>query len=102
MSENTQDSNVFNDETPGLKILKVKSTSNVNKVAGAAAEMLRAGNKVELHAIGAASVNQALKATAIARGYVAANGLDLKFIPGFIEVTIGEEKRTGMKIVIVQ
>lgn len=80
--------------------LKVKKDSAVNKVAGAIAEMVRAGKDVELHAIGAGSVNQSVKAIATARGYVASNGLDLLTIPGFIVVDIEGEQRTGIKFII--
>ena len=52
-----------------MEILKVSSKSNPNSVAGAIAEMIKRNRKVELQAIGAGAINQAVKAIAIARGY---------------------------------
>lgn len=82
------------------QILKVKSTSQVNKVAGAVAEMVREGKEVEVHAIGAGAINQSIKALATARGYVASNGIDLYFVPAFVDITIDGEERTGVKLVV--
>ena len=53
-----------------------------------------------MQAIGAASVNQAVKSIAIARGFVAANGFDLVFIPAFIETSIDGNICTGIKVII--
>lgn len=82
------------------QILKVKSTSEVNKLAGAVAEMVREGKVLELHAIGAGALNQAVKALATARGYVASNGIDLYFVPAFVDIVIDGEERTGIKLVV--
>lgn len=82
------------------QILKVKSTSVVNKVAGAIAEMVREGKDIEVHAIGAGALNQGVKALATARGYVASNGIDLYFVPAFVDIQIDGEDRTGIKLVI--
>ena len=54
-----------------MTTLKVSSQSNPNKVAGALAGMIREQGKAELQCIGADSLNQAIKAIAIARGFVA-------------------------------
>lgn len=54
-----------------MEVLKVASNSNPNKVAGALAGVIREKGKAELQAIGAGAVNQAVKAIAIARGYLA-------------------------------
>lgn len=80
--------------------IKVKSTSDVKKVAGAIAEMIREGKEVEVSVIGAAAVNQAVKAIIVARGYVSINGFDLFTVPGFTEVEIDGEKRTGVKFIV--
>lgn len=82
------------------QVLKVKNNSPVNKVAGAVAEMVREGKQVEVHAIGAGALNQAVKALATARGYVASNGIDLYFVPAFVEIQIDGEDRTGIKLVV--
>ncbi len=87
--------------TTEKEILKVSSKSNPSAVAGAIATVLRRGRKVELQAIGSGAVNQAVKAIAIARGYVAPLGMDLRIKVGFTEVEIAGEVKTAMKFTIV-
>jgi stage V sporulation protein S len=65
------------------EVLKVSSDSKPKAVAGALAAVLRAKGSVELQAVGAGAVNQAVKAIAIARGFVAPNRIDLVAIPAF-------------------
>ena len=78
-----------------MEILKVASSSNPNAVAGAIAGAL------EAHAIGAGAVNQAVKAIAIARRLVEREGeAEIKVVPGFIDVEIGGEVKTGLRFVI--
>ena len=60
-----------------MEILTVSSKSNPNSIAGALAGTIREVGKAELQAIGAGAINQAIKAVAIARGFVAPLGLDL-------------------------
>lgn len=67
-------------------VLRVKASSNPQTLAAAIAHAVYANRKVTIRAIGAGSVNQAVKACAIARGYVAPQGLDLYFVPGFTTV----------------
>lgn len=81
------------------EILKVSSKSLPNAVAGALAGLVREGKKVELEAIGAGAVNQAVKAAAIARGFVAPSGVDMIIIPAFDETEIDGENRTVMKLI---
>jgi stage V sporulation protein S len=83
-----------------MEILKVSAKSNPNSVAGALAGVLRERNAVELQAIGAGAINQAVKAIAIARGFMAPSGVDLVCIPAFVDVTIGDEERTAIKFII--
>lgn len=75
-------------------VLRVKSSSNPQSVASALAHAIYEKRHVTLRAIGAGSVNQAIKACAIARGYVAGRGLDLLIKPGFTTVTLSN-KETG-------
>jgi len=79
-----------------MEILKVSSNSNPNKVAGAIAGSLSKAEKVEIQAIGAGAVNQAVKALAVARRFLEESGKDLYVVPGFIEIKIGEDVRTGI------
>lgn len=83
-----------------MEILKVSSKSNPNLVAGAIAGIMRTEKKVEIQAIGAGALNQAIKAIAIARGFVAPSGQELVVIPAFADVLIGDEQRTAMKLIV--
>lgn len=66
--------------------LRVSGQSRPNAVAGAIAALLRTQGQVEVQAIGPAAVNQAVKAIAIARGYLAGNHLDLTVQPAFVKL----------------
>lgn len=83
-----------------MDVLKVSTKSNPNSVAGALAGVLRENGKAEIQAIGAGSLNQAVKAIAIARGFVAPHGMDLICVPAFIDITIDGEERTAIKLLI--
>jgi stage V sporulation protein S len=83
-----------------LEVLKVSAKSSPKSVAGALAAVVREKKFVEIQAIGAGAVNQAIKAIAIARGYVAPNGINLICIPAFSEVEIDGEERTAIKFVV--
>ncbi|MGE5529240.1 MAG: stage V sporulation protein S [Patescibacteria group bacterium] len=80
--------------------LKVSAKSNPNSVAGALAAVVREHRQAEVQAIGAGALNQAVKAVAIARGFVAAGGMDLICIPAFTDVFIEGEKRTAIKLIV--
>ena len=71
-----------------MEVLKVSAKSSPNSVAGALAGVLREKGAAEIQAIGAGAINQAIKAIAIARGFVAPSGMDLVCIPAFIEIEI--------------
>ncbi|KAB2954440.1 stage V sporulation protein S [Heliorestis acidaminivorans] len=80
--------------------LKVSAQSNPKSVAGALAAILREKGRAEIQAVGAGAVNQAIKAIAIARGFVAPNGINLVTIPAFVEIAIEGEERTAIKFII--
>ncbi len=82
------------------EILKISSKTNPNSVAGAIVGVLLEKNKVELQAVGAGAVNQAIKAIAIARGFVAPSGKDLVCVPAFSTVNIEDEDRTAIKFIV--
>ena len=71
-----------------MEVLKVSSKSNPNSVAGALAGVLREKGSAEIQAIGAGALNQAVKAIAIARGFVAPSGMDLVCVPAFTDINI--------------
>jgi len=83
-----------------LDVLKVSAKSSPNSVAGALAGVLREKGGAELQAIGAGALNQAVKAVAIARGFVAPSGLDLVCIPAFTDIMIDGEERTAIKLIV--
>ena len=83
-----------------METLKVSTKSNPNSVAGALANAVREHYNVEIQAIGAGALNQAIKAIAIARGFVAPSGKNLVCIPAFTDIVIGEEERTAIKLIV--
>ncbi len=83
-----------------IEILKVAANSKPVAVAGALAAIIREKGVAELQAIGAGAVNQAVKAIAIARGYVAPSGVDLVCVPAFADVEIEGEERTAIKFLV--
>ena len=85
---------------PAMEVLKVSATSKPVAVAGAIAGVVRTQQKVEVQAIGAGAINQAIKAIAISRGYVAPGGLELVCIPSFIDISIDGEERTGIRLLV--
>src|SRR5699024_8019436 len=83
-----------------MDVLKVSAKSNPNSVAGALANVLREDGTAELQAIGAGALNQASKAVAIARGFVAPSGVDLVCVPAFTDIIIESEERTAIKLIV--
>lgn len=83
-----------------MEVLKVSAKSSPNSVAGALTGMLRELGTAEIQAIGAGALNQAIKAIAIARGFVAPSGIDLVCIPAFTDVQIEGEERTAIKLIV--
>jgi stage V sporulation protein S len=82
------------------EVLKVAADSKPKAVAGALAAVVRERGSVELQAVGAGAVNQTVKAIAIARGFVAPNGIDLVAIPAFTKIEIEGEERTAIKFLV--
>ncbi len=83
-----------------MEVLKVSAKSNPNAVAGALAGVIRERGRAEIQVIGAGAVNQAVKAIAITRGYVAPSGIDLICIPAFTDVQIDGEERTAIRFIV--
>jgi len=79
---------------PGL--LLVGTRSDPNKVAGALAGTIRERGKARIQTIGAGALNQAVKAIAIARGFLAPSGIDLVCYPAFAEVKIDGAEKTAL------
>jgi stage V sporulation protein S len=83
-----------------VETVRVSGQSRPNSVAGAIAALLRLHNEVEVQAIGALAVNQAVKAIAIARSYINPDGLDLTVVPSFVKLELESEERTAMKFIV--
>lgn len=81
-----------------VELLKVSSRSSPNSVAGALAGVIRQDGAAQIQVIGAGALNQAIKAIAIARGYVAPSGIDLVCVPTFADVEIDGEGRTAIRL----
>lgn len=85
---------------PEIGCLKVSSKSSPASVAGAIAGMIKDGVGVEIQAVGAGAVNQAIKAIAISRGFLSPVGIEVVCIPSFADIVIDGEYRTAIHLVV--
>jgi len=83
-----------------MDLIKVSATSRTSAVAGAIAGIVREHHRAEVQAIGAAAVNQAVKALIVATGYLKEDGIFVTFVPEFAEIMIGDQVRTAIKFVV--
>ncbi len=83
-----------------MEVLKVSAKSSPNSVAGALAAIIKEKNIVEIQAVGAGAINQAVKAIAIARGFIAPSGKDIVCIPAFTDIQINGESKTAIKLIV--
>jgi len=83
-----------------VDVIRVAAQSRSTAVAGAIAGIVREHGRAEVQAIGAGAVTQAVKAAAIARGFLALDGLDVVCIPSFTDVEIGGQERTAIRIAV--
>lgn len=83
-----------------MEALKVSTKSQPKSVAGAIAAIVRNNESVEINTIGAGAVNQAIKSIAIARGFVAPNGIELVTIPAFSQIDVDGEPKTSIKFIV--
>ena len=83
-----------------MEVLKVSTKSNPNSVAGALAAIIKENNIAEMQAVGAGAINQAVKAIAIARGFIAPSGKDIVCVPAFTDIVIDGEERTAIKLIV--
>ena len=83
-----------------MELLKVSAKSSPNGVAGAIAGLVKENGKVEMQAIGAGAINQAVKAVAIARGFMIPTGVDITCTHCFTEVMIDDSEKTGIRFCI--
>lgn len=83
-----------------MDLIKVSGNSRTAAVAGAIAGMVREHKRAEVQAIGAAAVNQAVKALILAVAYLKDDGIDIVCIPEFVDVAMDDKVRTAIKLVI--
>lgn len=83
-----------------MNLIKVSAASRTSAVAGAIAGIVREHHRAEVQAIGAGAINQAVKAMILATGYLKNDGIFVAFVPEFADVTIEENVRTAVKLVI--
>lgn len=81
-----------------MEFLKVSSKSSPASVAGAIAGMVKDGVPVTIQCVGAGAVNQAIKAVAIARGFLIPTGFDISCAPIFTDIVINGESRTAIRL----
>ena len=74
------------ENTGSIGCLKVSSKSSPASVAGAIAGMIKDGVAVEIQAVGAGAVNQAVKAIAISRGFLSPVGIEIMCVPAFADI----------------
>jgi stage V sporulation protein S len=85
-----------------MKVLKVSANSAPNAVAGAISSSVKEDNETEVQAIGAAAINQAVKAIAVSRGFLTPSGIDIYCQPSFISIDIDGTERTGIRFAVKQ
>lgn len=83
-----------------IGMIKVSAKSRPTSVAGAIAGVIRETPAAQMQAIGAGAVNQAVKAIAIASGYLQEDNIKICCLPHFAEVDIDGQERTAMLFVI--
>ena len=83
-----------------MDLIKVSASSRSTAVAGAIAGVVREHGRAEVQAIGAGAVNQAIKAAAIARGYLLLDGINVVIIPSFSDVDIDGAERTAVRFAV--
>jgi len=83
-----------------MTVIRVSARSRTAAVAGAIAGVIRDDSVAEVQAIGAGAVNQTIKALVIARRYLEEDGIDIIFTPSFLEVTIGDQERTAIHLLV--
>ena len=84
-----------------MNIIKVSANSRTAAVARAIAGVVREHKLAEVQSIGAGAVNQAVKALILARGYLANDGIEIVFVPEFVDVEIEGKVRTAIKLRVV-
>lgn len=83
-----------------IEQIKVAKNSHVNAVAGSIANAMREQENISIQTVGAGALNQAIKAIAIARGYLLPSGIEICVFPTFKEIEIEGTLKTAIKLYI--
>ncbi|MBI1730243.1 stage V sporulation protein S [Candidatus Acetothermia bacterium] len=83
-----------------MDVLKVSAQSSSIATAGALANTIRQHGHAEIQGIGPKAINQAVKAIAISRSYLASSGADIIAVPGFVDVEIEGQQRTAIRFFV--
>lgn len=86
--------------TTEIEVLKIANDTEPRALGGAIAHIVRAGRRPELHAVGAGAINQAVKAIALARGFLATTGQEIACMPSFMDIEIAGEDRTAIRLMV--
>lgn len=89
------------DNTGNDVLLKVSSSSAVSNLAAAIANNVYAEKDITLRAIGAAAVNQTMKAIAAAQAFVGPRGLTLLCRPAFTTVGMPDKSVSALIVKII-
>lgn len=81
-----------------METIKVSSSSTLIMLPGAIASMIRSESKLQIQVIGAAALNQAIKAIAIARGYIIPTGNEIICIPSFHDLMVEGKEITALRL----
>lgn len=84
-----------------MDTLRVSAKSKPNTVAGAVAGVIREKGIVEVQTVGAGALNQAIKAIAIARGFLAPAGVEIVCVPSFSDIEIDGAERTAIRLLVM-
>jgi stage V sporulation protein S len=95
----TDDQTLYKEESK-MNMIKVSANSRTAAVAGAIAGVIREHKYAEVQAIGAGAVNQAMKALALATGYLKGDGITIACTPQFVDLTVDEKVRTAIKLIV--
>ncbi len=91
---------MFEIDENGVRILRVSAQSRTSSLAGAIAGIVREKGRVKARAIGAGAVNQAVKAIAIARGYLLLDGINVVALLSFDDLNLDGNERTAILFLI--
>lgn len=83
-----------------IELIKVSKNSSVSAVAGSIANIMRNQTSLNVQTVGAGALNQAVKAIAIARGYLTPSGIEIYMYPSFKEVNIEKANKTAIRLTL--